>query len=92
MMFKIFHNTAPEYLCNVHLVGHGHRTRNSCLSYTIPHVKTQGSKSFVFNGIKLWNNLPSYIRMLEDKCEFKMKCKSYLMKKMFDVEMSDYVV
>ena len=44
LMFEIFHKTAPQYLCNVDLINHGHRTRNSSLSFVVPHVNTQGSK------------------------------------------------
>ena len=81
-----------QYLCNVDLINHGHGTRNNNLPFVLPHVKTQGSKSFIFNAIKLWNNLPSHVKQINDKVDFKSKCKLYMMKKMRDVELSDYTV
>ena len=90
-MFNVYHKTAPEYLCDIDLISHGHNTRNSSQSFIIPHVKTQGSKSFRYNGIRLWNSLPSYLKNIEEKRLFKCKCKDYLMKKMYNEEVSEFV-
>ena len=34
-------------------------------SYVVPHVKGQGSKSFKFNGSKLWNELPTNVKHVQ---------------------------
>ena len=91
-MYNIFHKTAPSYMCNVEIICHGHNTRGSNLSFAIPHVKSQGSKSFKFNGIKLWNELPRKIKESDTKRDFKSKCKEHLMKKMENEEKSMYTV
>ena len=68
-----------------------HCTRNSVNSFEILHVKTHGSRSFKFNGVKLWNSLPNYIKCAENKDTFKYKCKQYLTKKMVIKENAIYV-
>jgi hypothetical protein len=92
-MYNVYHNTAPSYLCNFQKVSdvHSHITRNSELAYVIPHVKTQGSLSFMFNGAKLWNQLPVSIRTSENKDIFKSKSKSFLFNKMASAETSDFI-
>ena len=78
-MYKLSQGTAPSYLrTNVNLVAHTHNTRSSYLSYSIPQVKTQGSKTFNFNAIKLWNNLPTGIKTSQNISGFKTKCKKTL--------------
>jgi hypothetical protein len=93
MMFKIYYNMAPSYLCNFKKVSdvHSHNTRGSNMSYIIPHVKSQGSRSFMFNGAKLWNKLPTVIKAIDSKESFKSKCKSYLFNQMYEIENSEYV-
>ena len=71
LMYNIFHKLAPSYMCNVNLVSHRYNTRRSDCAFVIPKVKGQGSKSFKFNGIKLWNNLPVAIRKAQTKDFFK---------------------
>lgn len=77
LMYSIVHNTAPSYLCNLEKVKHSYGTRWSNCSFTIPKVKTQGSLSFKYNSIKLWNSLPLYIKKAETKDDFKHKCKIF---------------
>ena len=92
-VFNVYHKRAPEYLCrSFQLVNHGHSTRHSHKCFIIPHVNSKGSSSFTFNGIKLWNSLPNYIKDIELKENFKQKCKKYLMKLMQKEEDDDFVV
>ena len=93
LMYNIYNDLAPSYLCHFRKVNsvHSHRTRNSAMSYVIPRVKTQGSFSFMFTGAKLWNNLPDSIRAITSKDNFKKKCKSYVFKQMKTKESSIYI-
>ena len=93
LMYKVFNNTAPAYLCKFQKVSdvHSHNTRNSESSYVIPHVNTQGSLSFMYNGAKLWNKLPGSIKSSESKDVFKSKCKAYLFNKMSMAESSEFL-
>ena len=93
MMYNIYNGSAPSYLCSFKKVSdvHSYSTRRSNLSYVIPHVKTQGSKSFTFNGAKLWNNLPMFVKNETTKDGFKHKCKEYLFSQMSQQEESDYI-
>jgi len=92
MMYKIFNNTAPSYMSDyIPRFAQSHCTRNSVNSFEILHVKTHGSRSFKFNGVKLWNSLPNYIKCAENKDTFKYKCKQYLTKKMVIKENAIYV-
>ena len=91
LMFNIHCKNAPSYLCNIHPVSHSYGTRRSQLSYQLPHVNTQGSYSFKYSTIKLWNNLPFNIKNSESKDVFKQKCKSHLINKMSEDEDYDFV-
>jgi len=92
-MFNIFHKTAPVYMCNdVSLVSHSHNTRHSKSSFAVINAKTQGQNSFLYNGIKLWNDLPVNIKDECVKRTFKVKCKKYLMAKMCSEVESDFTV
>ena len=54
------------------------------MKYVIPEIKTQGKKTFMYNGVKLWNSLPDSIKLIEVNDNFKKKCKKHvfsLMKK-----------
>ena len=90
MMFKIYHKEAPSYMCNLDLVSYNHMTRNRNMSFIIPQVKSHGQKSFIYNGIKLWNGLPHHIRQVNTKDSFKLKCKRHLMSQMKSNSDSDY--
>jgi hypothetical protein len=91
LMYNIHRKTAPSYLCNIQPVSHSHNTRKSKLSYIVPSIQTQGSNSFKYNAVKLWNNLPLNIKESENKDSFKTKCKAHLMRKLEQVERSDFV-
>ena len=92
MMYKIFNNTAPNYMSEY--IPHFTQiqcTRNSVNSFEVAHVKTHGSCTFKFNGAKLWNRLPNYIKCAENKDTFKHQCKTFLFKKMTQEENGIYV-
>ena len=50
--------------------------------YVVPRVKGQGSKSFKFNGSKLWNELPTNVKHVQQNIQFKKECKALLMTRM----------
>ena len=91
LMFGVYNNTAPKYLCNIKHVSHQYNTRSRDLAIEIPDVKTQGSKTFQYTGIKLWNSLPLNIRELDQKTVFKKEVRSFLFKEMHRLESSDVI-
>jgi len=93
LMFKVYTNTAPSYLCEFKKVSdvHSHNTRSSDLSFVIPHVNTHGGLSFMYNGAKLWNKLPGSVKTSSSKEIFKSRCKDYLFNKMSLVESSEFL-
>ena len=90
-MFNVNRGTAPTYMCNMEKVNHQHRTRSNC-EYVLPSVKTQGKKSFYYNGVKLWNNLAIEIRNVETKELFKVKLKDELFDRMRKEEDDDFIL
>ena len=76
-MYIVFNNSAPSCMCDVNRTRHHYNTCRSTASYTVPHVIGQGSKSFTFNGIKLWDELPC--ESIQQKHIFKKECKNILM-------------
>ena len=90
-MFNISKGTAPSYLKDcICRNRHYNVTRSRC-EFILPSVKTQGKKSFVFNGVRLWNDLSVEIRKVETKIEFKVKVKEAMFRKMKQEEESDFV-
>ena len=47
------------------------------MNYVIPEIKTQGKKTFMYNGVRSWNSLPDSIKLMEVKNNFKKKCKKH---------------
>ena len=48
------------------------------MNYVIPEIKTQGKKTFMYNGATLWNSLPDSIKLIEViKDNLKKKCKKH---------------
>ena len=86
LMFNIFNNVAPSYMCDINRISHRHNTRQSDSAYVVPGVKGQGSKSFKFNGSKLWNELPTNVKHVQQKIRFKKECKALLMTRMKEKE------
>lgn len=93
MMYSVYNNLAPSYLRHFQKVSdtHLHDTRRSSISYVIPHVKSQGSNSFMLNGAKLWN-IPTNIKSTVFKDSFKLKCKKYLFQLMSEKESDDSTI
>ena len=81
LMFNIFNNVAPSYMCDINRISHRHNTRQSDSG-----VKGQGSKSFKFNGSKLWNELPTNVKHVQQKIRFKKECKALLMTRIKEKE------
>ena len=86
-MYNVFTRTAPSYLLNgLKFVSHSYNTRSSRLAYVIPKVNTQGSHTFYYQGIKLWNSLPIFLKESNSREEFKKGCKKHLSNKMRELE------
>ena len=77
MMHTFYHGEAPSYAYKSACVTHSHVTRNSTMSFIVPQVKRQGPKSFIYNGRKLWNSIPSYTRQITSKEDLKFKCHMF---------------
>ena len=58
---------------------HGHFTRRSVNNLFVPRVKSFGFTSFVYTSIIEWNKLPNDIKILQNRCIYKSKLKSYLL-------------
>ena len=80
MMYNIFYDQDPSYLCQFKRVGsvHSYETRGSIMVYVIPEAKTQGKRTFMYNGAKLWNSLDISTRSIQCKYRFKKECKIIL--------------
>ena len=94
MMHNIYYGKSPQYLCNFNKIEevHQHNTRKSFKSYVLPHVNSQGLTSFMYNGAKLWNSLPTKLKSIESKSSFKSKCKLFLFNKMVSTEDNEFVM
>ena len=46
--------------------------------------KTFAARSFSYAGPTLWNDLPDYLRKIENAETFRKELKTYLFKKSFD--------
>ena len=92
MMYDIYNNLAP-YLCTFRRIEsvHDHETRRRKNSFVIPHVKKQGSLTFMYNGAKLRNSLPDDIKLSNSKENFKKKCKAYMFDDMERLENDQFV-
>jgi hypothetical protein len=91
MMYKIYHKTAPQYMCYLEPTRHGYSTRNNVMTFKVPDVKGIGRNYFVFNGIRLWNSLPNSIRSCTSINSFKSRCKRFLFSNLRIREHSDFL-
>ena len=73
LMFNILNNVAPSYMCDINQISHHHNTCQIDSAYVVPRVTGQGSKSFKFNGSKLWNELPTNVKHAQKKCQHSNK-------------------
>lgn len=91
-MYNVFSKTAPSYMqSGMNFVFHNYNTRRSRLAYVVPRVNTQGSHTFYYSGIKLWNDLPIDIKECSSREVFKKACKKHLFEKMEWLENRDSV-
>ena len=61
---------------------HNQNTRNNKYAAQITRVKTEaGKKAFLFQGPKVYNELPSDLRQLDSSLPFKNKLKHFFMDK-----------
>ena len=82
-VFKIKHGMAPAYLGERFITQetiHSYSTRFSTDgSYSIPKVKSAGSKSFLYTGCTLWNKIPSALKDITKLEHFKSSIKTHLL-------------
>lgn len=80
---KIHNNSAPSYLNEHFQIAkevHSYSTRfRDSNSYSIPRVKGFGKKTFVFNGCQEWNRLPTHLRFIASRDNFKKSLKEHFM-------------
>ena len=88
-MHKIFHNYAPDYLCELlpntigTCTGFGLRTKDHIRNISCKN-STKFRKSFIPDTIDRWNNLDVDIRSIDDASKFKDKvCTKYVLNKLF---------
>ena len=60
-------------------------------SFNIPYCKSHSKVDFEYNGIVLWKFLPNSLKNVNDRNILKLKCKKYLLEKMFHQQNSDFV-
>ena len=79
-VFKIFHEISPQYL-NYSFVrvtdSQSYNTRGSDYNFRIPSINGCYTKTFYYNSILDWNNLPENIKSISNKETFKTAVKSY---------------
>ncbi len=89
LTYKAVHRQAPDYICNLVTLSTPSRSLRSagCLSLYQPHckLKTMGGRAFSYNGPKLWNALPAFIRNAVSLDCFKKLLKTHLFSKAFNV-------
>ncbi len=76
---------APCYSTCVTLIESRIVTTNAKVTQRMS-FQVQGSKSFKFNGSKLWNELPTNVKHVQQKIRFKKECKALLMTRMKEQE------
>ena len=80
-MFNIYYQTAPKYLSDkLTRVNsrHDHATRNSTLNFNRSSSKGQMMKTFSYNGVIIWNELPADVKQSSHKRRFKYHLKQFL--------------
>ena len=78
-VFNIKHMQAPTYMYqNFNPIRHQYSTRGSKHNYEALKPIGVTSGNFSYNGVKLWNDLPTWIKTIDDKNLFKRKVKAHL--------------
>ncbi len=84
MMYKVSNNLEPQYLQSVTPVTsvHTHNTRSAARGslYTCTSNLNYFTRSFKYEGARLWNNLNSYIKFGPYITTFKQKYLKYYFK------------
>ena len=76
-MFRIIKNKSPSNFMNkFKFISGGSRDGNNCNLYT---HKSKTHKDFYYLGAKCWNNLPHYLRDLDDVGRFSKSYKAQLL-------------
>jgi len=81
LVHKVFYNNSPIYLNeNFTKLNNSSRynTRSKQFNFFVPSIKGATSKTFYYNGIKLWNSLPRDLKETENNNCFKKHLKNYL--------------
>lgn len=87
LAFKCINGLAPEYLSkrfNQRLEIHDHAIRNNDM-LAIPFYQTAtGQRSFLFRAVKLWNDLPDFLKHENNFKNFKTALRSYLFEEFYN--------
>ena len=93
-MYNIYHMTAPSYLSQdfttVHSL-HRYSTRSADYNFVVPIARGVSWFNFSTQGVKCWNSLPSNIKNLNVKTNYKTKVKAFLQQSTLDSERSTSV-
>ena len=80
-VYSIYNNTCPPYMktnfIRLHDL-HSHNTRGNKVNYYVPKIVSETYKSFFYNAIADWNDLPCYIKNSNSKEKFKYLVKKHL--------------
>ena len=82
MIFQINNNTSNKFLQDEFMktkILHNYNTRqSSSAGFSLPSIRTNYKKRFfTFDGIKLWNSLPTELKKLHDKHHFVKQTKDF---------------
>ena len=72
-MYNDFNNSPPSYMCDVSRTRHHYSIQQSTATHIVPHIKGRGSKSFTFNGIKLWDEHLCEVQSIQQNHPFQCK-------------------
>ena len=88
LTFKVLHNIAPSYLCDLvksYVPSRSLRSSSSnLLTKQSYHLKTYGKRAFSYVAPELWNVLPPNIRSCDSISLFKRDLKTWLFRQAFD--------
>ena len=78
-MFDVKKNSAPSYLTqNFAFIDHNYSTRGSQTNFIVPRPIGVTAANFSYNGTTLWNELPSWVKHIQNKNTFKRKIRKRL--------------
>ena len=83
-IFKFFQEMSPSYTSEIYSqLNHGHNTRNSSCKLQLPcRSSNYGQKALSYLGPKLWNSLPSHIKLSAYSNTFKHNIKKVFFEKL----------